>query len=178
MVFRTWRRVLGSAGLTVMMVTTAAAQAPSLADKQFVRQSIETNNAEIAAAHLALKKTSSNDVKQFAMRMIEDHTKLNEQMRPIASKLDVEVAPGQVTEHQQELANQLKELKGAAFDQQYIAAMVKGHTRAVSETKTEIANSNFPPVKKAAQEALPVIEEHLQLAHKLAKSHNVQIGAP
>lgn len=36
---------------TALMVRTAAAQGPSDADKQFVRTAVESNNAEIAAAH-------------------------------------------------------------------------------------------------------------------------------
>ena len=38
------------------------------------------NQNEIELANLALQKTSSSDVKQFAEKMIADHQKLNEQL--------------------------------------------------------------------------------------------------
>lgn len=173
-----WKaRALMMAGLAVTIAVPAIAQGLSPADKQYVRTAIETNDAEIAAAHLALRQSNSNDVKAFAERMIHDHTQLNLQMRPIASKLDVEVAHGEVTAHQQQVADQLKDLRGNAFDQQYIAAMVQGHRKAVQETKTEAEQSQFPPVKEAAQKALPIIQTHLQMAQKLAQDHQVQVGA-
>ena len=169
---------LAMAALTMVLVSPALAQGPSLADKQYVSTAIETNNAEIATAHLALRKSNSNDIKAFAQRMIHDHTQLNLQMTPLAEKLDVAVGPGQVTAHQSQIAAQLKDLRGSAFDQQYLAAMVKGHQKAVQETQTEADQSQFPPVKMAAQKALPVIQTHLQLAENLAKTHQVQVGKP
>lgn len=170
-------RGLSVAGAALMMTVAAMARAPSMSDKQWVRTAIETNQAEIAAAHLALTHSDSQDVKQFAHRMIHDHTQLNLQMKPLAQQLDVQVAPGEVTAHQQQVADQLKGLHGKAFDQQYIAAMVKGHEKAVHETQTEASQSQFPPVKNAAKKALPVLQTHLRLARKLAKAHNVQVGA-
>lgn len=166
------------AALALMMASSAKAQSPTLADQQFLRQSIETNDAEIAAAHLALRKSNSNDVKAFAERMIRDHTQLNLQMRPMADKLDVEVAKGEVSAHQQQIADQLKELKGDAFDQQYIAAMVKGHQKAVQKTQTEASQSQFPPLKTAAEKAAPIMEAHLQMAQKLMQAHHMQVGMP
>jgi putative membrane protein len=174
-----WIRAAGCAGtLAVISVTMAAAQSPSDADRTYVRTAIETNDAEIAAAHLALRRSNSDDVKHFAERMIHDHTMLNEQMRPLAAKLDVEVAHGQVTAEQQQVADQLKELTGNAFDQQYIGAMVRGHQKAVNETRQEADTSQFPPVKNAAGKALPIIQHHLQLAQNLAQAHHVQTGKP
>jgi putative membrane protein len=155
-----------------------AAQSPSQADLHFVRESIETNNAEIAAAHLALQQGSGDDVKLFAKEMIHDHTVLNEQMLPIASKLNVQVGQGQVSAHDQQVADQLKQLKGDAFDQQYIAAMVQGHQKALNDTRTEASSSQFPAVKTAAQKAAPIIQQHLTMAQNLAQSHHVQVGAP
>lgn len=157
---------------------TVLAQSASDADKQFVRSAIETNHAEIAAAHLALGQASSNDVKQFAQTMVRDHTLLNEQMQPIAQKLDVVVAPGQVDPKDQALASQLKDLRGMAFDLQYIAAMVQGHQAALQQAQTEASNGQNPTVKAAAQKAVPVIQKHLEMAQQLANVHHIQTGKP
>lgn len=71
---------LPMAALALVVVLPAPAQSISASERQFVRSSLETNNAEISAAHLALDRTTSNDVKQFAERMIHDHTMLNNQL--------------------------------------------------------------------------------------------------
>jgi putative membrane protein len=160
------------------MFTTAVAQAPSDADKQFVRWAIETNNAEIAAAHLALGQAAGSDVKHFAQTMIHDHTLLNDQMNPIAQKLDVVVVPGEVSAKDAALAAQLKDLRGMAFDLQYIAAMVQGHQAALQQVQTEASNGQDPQVKAAAQKAEPVIQKHLQMAQQMASAHHIQTGKP
>lgn len=165
---------LALAGAIAM--ATALAQPASDADKQFVRSAIETNNAEIAAAQLALGQAAGNDVKQFAQTMIHDHTLLNEQMKPLAQKLDVVVAPGQVDPKDQALANQLKDLRGMAFDLQYIAGMVQGHQAALQQVQTEASNGQDPQVKAAAQKAEPVIQKHLEMAQQLAAAHHVLTG--
>ncbi|HLJ76798.1 MAG TPA: DUF4142 domain-containing protein [Acidobacteriaceae bacterium] len=159
-------------------VTTAVAQGPSDADKQFVRLAIESNNAEIAAAHLALGQASGSDVKHFAQTMIQDHTLLNNQMKPLAQKLDVVVAPGQVDPKDQALAAQLKDLRGMAFDLQYIAGMVQGHQAALQQVQAEATNGQDPAVKTAAQKAEPVIQKHLEMAQQLASAHHIQTGKP
>ena len=172
-------RTFGWAALVVAAVlpaSTVLAQGPSDADKQYVRTAIETNNAEIAAAHLALGQAAANDVKQFAQKMTHDHTLLNNQMKPLAQKLDVVVAPGQVDPKDQAVAAQLKDLRGNQFDQEYIAAMVQGHEAAVQQTQTEASNGQDPAVKVAAAKALPIIQKHLQMAQQLAKAHQVQTG--
>lgn len=164
--------------MAAAMVATAVAQGPSDADKQFVRSAIESNNAEIAAAHLALGQASSSDVKHFAQTMIQDHTLLNNQMQPLAQKLDVVIAPGQVDPKDQALAAQLKNLRGMAFDLQYIAGMVQGHQAALQQVQTEASNGQDPVVKAAAQKAEPVIQKHLHMAQQMASAHQVQTGKP
>lgn len=177
-------RLMRSIGLSVLVIAAATpastllAQAPSDADKQYVRTAIETNNAEIAAGHLALEQAGANDVKQFGQRMVHDHTLLNNQMKPLAQKLDVVVAPGQVDPKDQAVADQLKDLRGNQFDQEYIAAMVQGHQQAVQQTQTEASNGQDPKVKAAAAKALRVIQKHLQRAQQMASTHQVQTGKP
>ena len=176
------RQVMRDLGLCVLVIAAATpasmafGQAPSVADKEFVRKSIEANNAEIAAGHLALAQAGANDVKQFGQTLIRDHTLLNNQMKPLAQQLDVVVAPGQVDPKDEAVANQLKDLRGQQFDQEFIAAMVQGHNQAVQDTQTEASNGQDAKVKEAAAKGLPVIQKHLQTAQKLAQKYKVQTG--
>src|SRR5580704_9674118 len=50
-----------------------------LADKAFVRKALEGGMTEIQLGQLALQKSSNDDVKQFAQKMIDDHTKLGDE---------------------------------------------------------------------------------------------------
>jgi predicted outer membrane protein len=68
----------------------------------------------------------------------------------------------------------LKALKGREFDQAYIQKVgVEGHKQAVAAFKKEAADGQDPKLKKAAQDALPTIEKHFQMAQDLAAKKGV-----
>jgi putative membrane protein len=54
------------------------------ADKAFVKKAMEGNMAEVQMGQLALQKSSDDQVKQFAQRMVDDHGKMQDQLKPVA----------------------------------------------------------------------------------------------
>src|ERR1700757_1157053 len=49
----------------------------SAQDRRFVRQTLEGGIGQIQLGQLAVEKGSSEQVKQFGQKMIDDHTKMN-----------------------------------------------------------------------------------------------------
>ena len=66
---------------------------PSAMDKMFVKKALQGGMAEVHLGQLTLQKSNNDQVKQFAQRMIDDHTKLGEQMKPVAQQLGVPIVP-------------------------------------------------------------------------------------
>lgn len=87
------------------------------ADKSFMKTAMEGDMAEIQLAQLAQQKASSDQVKQFAQRMIDDHTKLDAQMKPMAQQFGVE-APTDLSAKHKSVQSKLQGLSGAKFDQE------------------------------------------------------------
>jgi putative membrane protein len=164
--------------LAALVIAPAAAQSANQEDLRYLRQSLQTNNAEIATANEALQKSTNYGVRQMALLMIHDHTVMNRQMRPTADSLGVHITDGQMTAPQRQLADQLRALDGDAFDRSYIAAMVRGHEEALNETRKEAAQSQFPALKDAAQKLTYVIQQHLEMAQNLAQQNHVPVSAP
>src|ERR1700761_3553058 len=108
---------------------------PSM-DKEFVKKAIEGNMAEVQMGQLALEKSSDDQVKQFAQRMVDDHTKMLDQMKPVAEQMGVKI-PGGPSKGQMKSMDKMKGLSGEAFDQAYIKEMVKDHKKDSSEFKQE-----------------------------------------
>src|SRR5579863_5273324 len=84
---------------------------PSMIDKMFVRKAMEGSMAEVQLGQLTLQKSNNDQVKQFAQHMIDDHTKLNEQMKPVAQQLGVS-APTQVSKKDRKTMDKLQALSG------------------------------------------------------------------
>jgi putative membrane protein len=141
-------------------------------DKMFVKKAMQGNIAEVQLGELTLQKSNNDQVKQFARKMIDDHTKLNEQMRSVALQLSVEI-PTEVSKKDKSLMNKMQALSGTAYDQAYIKEMVKDHKQDLSEFRMEASNGH---VKDAATQGSKVISEHLQMAQQLAKDQNVDLA--
>jgi predicted outer membrane protein len=72
----------------------------------------------------------------------------------------------------------LKPLKGKQFDEMYITKVgVEGHQKAVEVFQKEAREGQNADLKKAAQKALPTIQQHLKTAQELAAKKGVQSGA-
>ncbi len=147
----------------------------AMADRAFVRKALEGGNAEVQLGQLAQQKSQSDDVKQFAQKMVDDHTQLGNQMKPIAQQLGVSEPKG-TSKKDKELQAKLESLSGQQFDEAYIKAMVKDHKQDLREFKDEAQTTQDPNLKQAAQQGAGVISQHLQMIEQIAQSHNVTTG--
>ena len=141
-------------------------------DKMFVKKAMQGNIAEVQLGQLTLQKSNNDQVKRFAQTMIDDHTKLNEQMRSVALQLSVEI-PTEVSKKDKSLIGKMQALSGPAYDQAYIKEMVKDHKQDLSDFHMEASNGH---VKDVATQGSKMISEHLQMAQQLAKEQNVDLA--
>jgi putative membrane protein len=156
------------------MNSGSTASAGSMQDKKFAKAAMAGGMAEVQLGQLALQKASSDDVKQFAQRMIDDHTKLNDQMKPIAAQVGVQ-PPTALMPKDQKVMEKLQGLQGNAFDQAYIKDMVKDHMEDDQAFQKEASSGQNPQEKEAAQQGDQVIKQHLQMIEGIAKTHNIAV---
>jgi len=137
-------------------------------DKMFVENALKGGMAEVQLGQLALQKSTNDDVKQFAQKMIDDHTKLGDQMKPIAQQIGVKI-PNGPSNKDKAVITKLQALNGDAFDKAYIKDMLKDHKTDLNDFKTEAANGSNPAVKDAATQGAQVINQHLQMIEQIAQ---------
>ncbi len=147
----------------------------SPSDIMFVKKALQGSMAEVQVAQLALQKSSDDQVKQFAQRMITDHSKMIEDMKPIAQQVGVKMPDGPDKKQKMMMAK-LQALSGADFDKAYVQAMVKDHKEDDADFKTEISGGQSPAVKDAASKGDPIIESHLQTIQGIARNMNLSSG--
>ena len=123
---------LGAAALLCLPAIAAAqGQASNAATtpEGFATKAAHTNMAEVQLGHLAQQKASNADVKEFAERMVTDHTDAQAKLKDAAGKANVTLPEGLDQKHK-DLKDQLQQKSGAAFDTMYINKMVQGHEQA------------------------------------------------
>jgi putative membrane protein len=143
---------------------TDAGEFSPLDDQSFLEQAIAAGLAEVMAAQLALDKAESGDVRAFAERMVQDHGQANDQLVALAEQFGVQ-PPQQMDERHRQIMQQLSLLAGAEFDRQYMRGQVEDH-RAAIELFSQKAQGDSAVAQFAAQ-ALPVLQQHLDLAVQL-----------
>jgi putative membrane protein len=138
----------------------------SRSDAHFVKKAAEGGLAEVQLGELAQQKASSNDVKQFAKRMVDDHSKANHQLQQLASSKGVAL-PASLSAKDQALKEKLSDLNGAQFDRAYMRDMVNDHAEDVAEFERESNDAKDSSVKDFVSQTLPTLQSHLQEAKSI-----------
>ncbi|MGA2352284.1 MAG: DUF4142 domain-containing protein [Terracidiphilus sp.] len=147
----------------------------TMLDKHFVSEALKGGMAEVQMGRLAEENGTSPDVKKFGHQMVEDHMKLGDQMKQVASETGVAV-PSSPTMMQQAEIKKLKGLSGEEFDQEYIKAMLKDHEDDLKDFKKEAESGTSPVVKNAASEGADVVSTHLSMIKQIAAAHNLAMN--
>jgi len=141
-------------------------------DSMFASQAARSNIAEIELGRLALARASAHDVKDFAQRMVDDHTRTSDDLNNLAAEIG-ETLPSALTETNRAQLTRLSGLEGLEFDRAYMAASVDSHRDALSLFETETASGDNPILKKFAAKSLPMLKEHFEMAKRIADSVGV-----
>ena len=139
------------------------------ADQKFAADAAKDSMAEIELGKLALDKSKDARVREFAERMIQDHSKANRQLESIAGSWGI-FLPSEAGETLQEPMKKLSGLSGKNFDRAYAQAMVKDHEKAVKlfeQCERQCANQE---VREFAKQTLPVLREHLTMARQMVET--------
>jgi putative membrane protein len=158
--------VVAALGLLTLVSAAAAQQsAPTntklqRSDRNFIMKAAEGGREEVELGRLAQSKASSDGVKQFGQRMVEDHGAANKELMDLAANKGVQLdnkAP-----KKDPLLEKLSKLQGQDFDREYVKAMVKDHKQDVSEFRRMHSGAVDPNLKAWVDKTLPTLEDHLK----------------
>ena len=141
-----------------------AVAGPSKDDQRFVQEAAEGGKAEVALGNLALQRAASDDVKQFAQRMVDDHSKANQELMELASQKNISIphssdakaATGGVKDT-------VTGVRDAARDPRAVAK--EGHTQADQQT----ASGRPATGDAAAMSGDSLTGKHRQLYDRLSR---------
>ena len=137
------------------------------ADHKFAMEAAVGGMMEVELGKLAASKGTSDEVKQFGQRMVDDHTKGNEDLMRVASSKGMALPAAPDPKHRAEM-QKLSALSGERFDKEYVKMMVKDHKKDVGEFQKEAARGADPDLKSFAARALPTLQEHLRMIQRIS----------
>jgi putative membrane protein len=165
-----------TAGVLAAAMTAAPAFAQLKSDQKIdnadaaaMKQLAQDNLNEIDAGKAAAAKAQSPQVKQFAQKMVDDHTQMLNDLKSLAQKKSVSLPDSVALKDKAEM-KMMERASGADFDKKYMEQMVKDHQKDAKATQDLIGKAKDADFKAAVQKANAKINEHLQLAQRIAGS--------
>jgi putative membrane protein len=146
----------------------AASVAAGATPTTFVKAAAQDGMTEVELGKLALSKSSNDDVKQFAQKMVQDHGQADQQLTALAKSKGLTV-PAKLDAQHEAMVKMLSAKSGAAFDSAYSDHMAKGHTKAVALFESA-SQSSDADLAAFAKQTLPTLQQHEQLANNLRAS--------
>ena len=135
-------------------------------DRNFMMDAAMGGMEEVELGRVAAQKGTSDAVKQFGQRMVDDHSKANSELMSLASSKGITLPTALDEKHQKEVTK-LSAMSGAEFDRAYSKMMLSDHNKDVSEFEKQSTKGTDPDLKAFAGKTLPTLQEHLQLAKAL-----------
>jgi putative membrane protein len=128
---------------------------------------------EVQLGQLAATRASNSDVRAFANRMVQDHSRAGEELMQLNSRLAISL-PAEEDALFKQTFDRLSNLKGVDFDRAYMTEMVEGHSKVADEFSTYVSSGTNPDLKAWASKTLPTVREHLQLAQDISNKLGTQ----
>ncbi len=138
-------------------------------DRTFVQKAAIGGMTEVQAGTVAKDKATNPAVKDFAARMVADHTKANTELTSAATAKGV-TPPGTIDKAHQKDLDKMSKLSGADFDKAYMKQMVSDHKSTVSLFEKEAKSGKDADLQAWAGKTLPTLQEHLKMAQDLNAS--------
>jgi putative membrane protein len=141
----------------------------TVSDAEFAKKAAQGGMAEVRLGRLAEQNGSNAAVKQFGQRMVEDHTKANDELKQAAAKENI-LLPGDMDPKDQAVYDALAKLSGAAFDKAYARDMIRDHQQDIADFNSEANSGRKSAIKDFAEQSLPTLQDHLKQAREMRQT--------
>lgn len=136
--------------------------------KGFINMAAISDMYEVTAGKIALQRSSSPAVKEFARRMVDAHTQTTETLKGLIAAHDITVTPpAHVDTLHEGLLDDLRAAKAGDFDHRYISQQIAAHKAADVLFRGYAKDGDLGALKRFASQTDPVIRQHLDMAEKL-----------
>ena len=144
----------------------------ALSPNVFARWAAMGNQLQIETSRLALERSQRPDVDRFAQRIIDDHTRIAQDLRNAARGLSV---PSELNSAHRSLLDDLRQTQ-QNFDEEYVSFQIEAHQDLIDVFEEFADAGEHPQLQRFAEEAIPSLQRHLRRAQDLEQQITRQAG--
>lgn len=155
----TIKHTLTAAALTVLLGGAAQAQmtmpmpSPGITsiDRTFLISDAQGSVSDLAHGEAGIERASTNELRQYAIQIVEDHSRLNMQLYQLAQKKGVSL-PVVMEDKDRDELQALVQKQGVDFDRAFLEAEVRINTQDVKDGEKELSVTQDPDVRAVVQQ--------------------------
>ena len=147
---------------------------PSLSDTStmsiadFSKEAALNSMMEVQLGNIAVKNGGDKRIKIFGKMVVVDYTKINDDLKYLASKKNV-VLPTSISDDQQKNIDTLNKQTGKDFDKYYISKMIKDQEAYITTFKAAGVKISDDGYKSFITNALPILKKDLDAIEAIKK---------
>ncbi len=148
------------------VVGTVAAPAGAATDEGFVTNAAIGGMYEVQAGQIAAQRSANPKIKALGAKMVADHGKAGDELKPIAAAANLPV-PSALDQRHQGLIDNLRGATDQDFDRVYLQQQEAAHNETAMLLTDYGRVGGNPGLKGWAAKTLPVVEMHKHMVDEL-----------
>jgi putative membrane protein len=141
----------------------------SSSDAEFLKKASQGGMLETKLGRLAAERATNESVKKFARMMVDDHSKVVEEIKLLAEKKNVTIKDDLDEDHKPKY-DELSQVADRDFDREYIEKMIDTHENSLERYKEMMKDASDADVRRFADKTRSVIERHLGEAKRIKET--------
>ncbi|MGC2494685.1 DUF4142 domain-containing protein [Candidatus Binatus sp.] len=133
----------------------------------------QANLKEIAIGLLAEEKASSDEVRAYAVQLVNDHTNADQMVAATAQKKGAHLRDSAAARREsvrgKTAEQKLSSASGAQFDRLFLEQTSADHKKLISELQQEREDASDDDVEALIDKIVPILQQHQDLAQILMK---------
>lgn len=157
-----------AATTTTAPAGSAAVAVSPLTPQDFVSMAASGGMFEVMSSQLALERSASDEVKEFAQMMVADHTKANDELKIVAAANNLTV-PADMMGGPAEHMRAVEDADAGVFEETYLQHQAQAHAETIALFEAQAAATTNPDLAAFAQKTLPTLQMHAEHLQRIAQ---------
>jgi putative membrane protein len=134
----------------------------------YVAMAGSSDQFEIQSSRTAVERSQNADVRRYAQMLIDHHTQTSATVIAAARDAGMNPPPPVLMPRHAAMLRTIQAAPAGRFDAVYLAQQVPAHVEALALHQNYAANGDTPSLRTAAATAVPIVQQHLTEAQRMA----------
>lgn len=136
----------------------------------YMKMAHSSDMFEVESSRLALQMSRNGAVRSFAQMMVNDHTRMMNEMMAMAPQMGMSMSSMEMMPKHAQMLAALRASSGMSFDMMYKRDQVMAHKEAMMMHQAFAARGDNAAMRAMAAKAVPAIKMHMSKAQMLPGS--------